>query len=150
MPLTANTPVLVIDSSVVVKWYLVDEDSAEDALALRSAFIEGRFRIAMPTIARYEIANALIVAHRRQRISQDQALQAVADVLTWDFAYVGTDELIIAAVDVAQRFDCALYDAAYLALAEQMGCGFVTADRALFQKAHAQASWATWLSTYSY
>ncbi len=144
---TVSTPVLVIDASVVVKWYLLDEDSAEDALALRSAFNEGRFSIAMPDVARYEVANALSVARRRRRISEAEARQAVADFLTWDFAYVGTDDLILSAVDVARRFDCALYDALYLALAETLACDFVTADRVLFEKAHPAASWAKWLGS---
>jgi predicted nucleic acid-binding protein len=148
MPQAANQQVLVVDSSVVVKWYLRDEEAVQAALALRSDFISGQFSIVMPDLGRYEIANALNVARRRDRISPDEAWRAVTDIFTWGFAFVGTDDIVLAAVDAARRFDCALYDAAYVALAERLGCNFITADRALFIKTRAQVPWAMLLDEY--
>jgi predicted nucleic acid-binding protein len=145
MQRTGSLPMRVIDASVIAKWYLRDEESAEDALALRSAFNEKRFSIVMPDIARYEVANALHVARRRKRISEEEAQLALADALTWDFTYVGTNDLILAAYDVAHRLNCALYDALYLALAEMLGCEFVTADRLFFDRTHSSAASVTLL-----
>jgi predicted nucleic acid-binding protein len=140
---------IVVDASIAVKWYLLDEDSPEDALALRSDFIAERFAIAMPDVARYEVANAINVARRRGRISHDGARQALSDFLAWDFAYLGGNDLILAAVAAAERVGCSLYDALYLALAESLGCDFVTADRALFERVHPAAAWIKWLGDYT-
>jgi predicted nucleic acid-binding protein len=136
---------IVLDASVVVKWYLLDEDSPEDALAVRMAFQQGRIAIVLPDVARYEVANALAVARKRGRIDHDKARQAMADFFSWGFACVGTNALILSAMDVAARVDCAVYDALYVALAEALGAPFVTADRALFRKVRPLAACVRWL-----
>jgi len=144
----SNAPVIVLDTSVAAKWYLLDEELQVEALSVHAAFDQGHISVTMPDVARYELANALNVARKRARIGEDEARQAIADFLAWDFTYVGTDDLILAAVDAARRFDCALYDALCLALAESLSCNFVTADRVLFDKARAAVSWVTWLGDY--
>jgi predicted nucleic acid-binding protein len=144
-----DVPLVVLDTSVTAKWYLLDEELQVEALSVHAAFDQGRISVTMPDVARYELANALSVARKRGRIGEAEAQQAIANFLSWDFTYVGTDDLILAAVDAARRFDCALSDALYLALAESIGCDLVTADRVLLAKAHPAASWVKWLGDYA-
>ena len=140
-----DLPLVVLDASVIVKWYLPGEQGAAEAARFQERYLSSIPRIVVPDVVRYEVANAVSVALRRGRISADDARQATADFLSWDFTYVGTNNLILAAADVAQRFDCAFYDALYLAVAETAGCDLVTADRGLFAKTHNHMSWVKWL-----
>jgi predicted nucleic acid-binding protein len=139
---------LVLDASVVVKWYVPGEDGTAEAVAFQDAFLANKVEIIMPDVVRYEVANALHVAERRKRIDADEARQALLDFLSWDFNYVGTDELLVAAMDTCGRLDCALYDALYLTLADSISADFVTADRTLVNKAHPTNSWAKWLGDF--
>ena len=140
-------PPIVLDASVVVKWYLPGENGASDAVAFQDEFLASKIEIMMPDLARYEIANAINVARRRGRISADEARQAIADFLSWDFTYVGTNDLIRAAADTALRLDCAVYDALYLALASSVGASLITADHVLFHRAHLTEPWVKWLGS---
>ena len=67
---------------------------------------------------------------------------------TWDFTLIGADDLILSALDVSRRFDCALHDGLYLALAEEQGVEFITADQELFNKTRDKASWIRWIGHY--
>ena len=136
---------LVADASVIAKWYLTDEESSTAAVALRTAFVEGRVSIAVPDLMCYEVANAIHVAHQRKRLKEQDAENAIEDLLAWDFVYSGVDEILAGAVAAAHRFGCALYDAAYVALAEQLDCDLVTADQRLVNKLQSQAPWVKWL-----
>ena len=49
---------LVIDSSVVIKWFSQEEDTNK-ALKIRSNFLRGEIILVVPDIQLYEIANAL-------------------------------------------------------------------------------------------
>lgn len=138
---------IVLDASVLVKWYLPGENGVAEALTFRDEFLATKIEIILPDLARYELASAINVARRRGRINADDARQAIADFLSWDFTYVGTDDLIRAAADTALRLDCTVYDALYLALASSMGAGLVTADNALFLRSHPTEPWVTLLGS---
>lgn len=139
---------LVADASVIAKWYLADEDSSREAIALRAAFSEGAVAIAVPDLMCYEVANAIYVAHQRGRLRAQDVERAVSDLLAWDFIYSSVDECLEDSLRIAQRLGCALYDAAYVALAAQLGCDLITADERLVRKVQPRASWVKWVCDY--
>ena len=49
---------IVVDASVVVKWF-VEERYSGEALTIRNSFIEGLIDIAVPSILYFEVLNAL-------------------------------------------------------------------------------------------
>ncbi len=50
--------VLVVDASVVVKWFVLEEYSDEAGL-LKRAYVEGLVDLASPSLLLYEVLNAL-------------------------------------------------------------------------------------------
>jgi predicted nucleic acid-binding protein len=120
----------VLDCSVAISWCLVDEnnDYANAILAIMpdaEAFVPGIWSL--------EIANVLLVAERRNRITQEQSEQAIVllqslliqvDTATDAFALGAT-------LALGRNVGLAAYDAAYLELALRLGLPLATLDTRL-------------------
>jgi predicted nucleic acid-binding protein len=121
---------LVIDASLTLSWDFEDErTSAADAL-LDQVTNTGAV---VPSLWRLETANGLQVAIRRKRIDvafRDRALTHLTRLpITVDAetdAYAWTTTL-----QLADRFQLTLYDAAYLELAQRRALPLATLDSAL-------------------
>ncbi len=121
---------LVVDASLTLSWYFEDERTpAADAL-LDQVTNTGAV---VPSLWRLETANGLQVAIRRKRIDvafRDRALTHLTrlpitvDAETDAHAWTTTLQL-------ADRFQLALYDAAYLELAQRRALPLATLDSAL-------------------
>jgi len=140
---------LVLDASVAAKWHLRDEDYREEALLLQTDYREGRVLLTAPDHIRYEVPNALRVAAHRGRISQQEGRAATAEFLSVGVRTVRTDELILAAYDVAVQVGCAFYDGLYLALAQATNSPLVYADDALRRRLAGSFPLALWIGDYS-
>jgi predicted nucleic acid-binding protein len=127
---------LVLDSSIAIAWCLPDEqapeaDEFQEVVAERGAMTTAHWPL--------EVANALTMAVRRQRIDQPfrdavlrdlAALPIILDDATADHAWGETLRL-------ADAHRLTLYDAAYLELAIRQGLPLATFDARL--RAAAQA-----------
>ncbi len=121
---------LVLDASVALTWHFEDEtsDYAEqilDRLAEDEAIV--------PTLWPLEIANGLILAERRERISPAKLARAIE--LSLDLR-VSLDRasaaLALGAVhELARSQGLSAYDAAYLELAMREGIPLATQDEDL-------------------
>lgn len=124
----ATPRILVVDSSVAVKWFLPDEAHGDRAWALLESHLAERVRLAAPDYMRIEVLNAL----RHRRLNADQVRRAAIALdgfsLTW---HTVSAALTVAAVDIAARHGLTLYDAAFVALAVELDVELVTADRRL-------------------
>lgn len=126
---------LVVDASVAVKWHLRDEGLVQEAEALLDRYLARRLTLAAPSFIRYELANTLEQARRQERITADQATKELVTFLQLRVhAEQDTDALVELARDVAERIGASVYDATYIAFAEQTGLGFVTDDRQLLTR----------------
>lgn len=122
---------VVLDASVVIKWFKPDEKSpaADQHLADHLAH---RASIFVPTLLRYEIANALWYSRRLSKAEIGEAISAL-DALR--LTYVNPDrDLLARALAISERLIVSVYDASYVALAEQLRCDFITADKKLRSK----------------
>lgn len=121
---------LVLDASSVLAWCFEDEGGPEaDALIDRVA-ASGAI---VPAIWPLEVANALVVAQRRGRITGDDSasylgmlgeLPVIVDGATASHAFHET-------IALARDLGLSAYDAAYLELAARTGLPIATADGAL-------------------
>ncbi len=128
---------LVIDGSTAIGFVLKDEQEPLAARAL--AVLESGMETLAPAHWCVEVANGLLMAERRKRVSQADitealnllmALPVIADDQTAQRA--GSDT-----VALARQYDLTIYDAAYLELAMRRGATLATADRQLARAAKA-------------
>lgn len=120
---------VVLDTSVVIKWFRQGEVLAERALALRAAYLEGHSLISVPTLLAYELANVLRYKGDLTTAQVEDAVQSLFDMgLTWEAPSAPT---IRRAVALARDLDTTVYDATFAALAENLEATFITADERL-------------------
>lgn len=119
-----NEAVVVLDASVGVKWFRDEAGSIEAADLLR-LHASREIRLAVPVVFLQEV---LDVARRTGGIG---GARRVLDAVSRDeILVVGADaEFLHHALDMCERLDCTVYDAAAPALAELLGARLVSADR---------------------
>lgn len=124
----------VIDASVALAWLMQDEHSPESDRLFESMPGEGAF---VPSLWRLEVANALQVAVRRNRIDvhyRDGAIQRLSrlpiEVDPETDAHAWTTTL-----HLAHRHNITVYDAAYLELALRRGVPLASRDQHLVKAA---------------
>ncbi len=121
---------IVLDSSVVLKWIFDEEDAYGRAMKFRRMHISGEEVIVVPSLFFYEIANVLATKTRLSNIE-------VADFFLtfWNFDLevfsFGLEEFLNG-IALSRQYRISLYDAAYIELAKKLKCNFVTADRRLY------------------
>ncbi len=120
----------MVDTSVAFKWFLeCGEEFVEEAYAVLDEQIEGRVSLAAPASMPVELANAL----RYSKHDRDDVLAALEDLdLTHVELFEPTSQRLHAAAELAYRHGLSIYDALFLALAEELACPLVTADRRAF------------------
>jgi predicted nucleic acid-binding protein len=122
---------VVPDASVLLKWVLrsADEDAErEPSLALKSAWLEGRVEITVPTLWIFEVGNVLGL---KQPAAADALLSAIADLALPEeppASYAAS------AFRLMRLYGVTFYDAAYHALAIARDGTFLTADRRYVRK----------------
>jgi len=121
----------VLDASVVLKWFLNEEES-EIALKFREDYLAGICSLAFPDLILYEVPNAL---KYQKPFSLNSSIMAVGALIDLGVdIIVPTKTLIQRALEVAYKKNITYYDAAYIALAEELSYKFVTADSKLYNK----------------
>jgi predicted nucleic acid-binding protein len=92
-----------------------------------------------------EVVRVLQMGVRDKRYSADEGIERVQAFRGLPITYVANDLLLEGAFRLASRFQMALYDALYVALADAVDAPFLTADRRLFnlsrQRGIARVSW---------
>ena len=126
------TPV-VLDTGVMVKVYVVEQDSSKATALLREAS-EGRYRLAAPDFMAIEFGNVLWKYVRRTVLSEEEAWQALGDFPHDRIEWLPAHLLLKDALRFALEYDIAVYDGAFMAGAERLAVDLVTSDEALYRK----------------
>jgi len=121
----------VIDSSIALAWALPDETSKEAERFLSR--ISMRSILWVRALWWYEMANALLMAQRRKRLTEAERIRLTE---LYRKLPIRTDVMLDS--DIMWRFqtlgieyDLSAYGAAYLELAQRRGLGLATVDRPL-------------------
>jgi predicted nucleic acid-binding protein len=116
---------VVLDASVVLKWFSPEQRGSAEARKLRSEYEAGRLYVSVPALLSLELVN---VAGRRWRWDE-AALVELAEAFVDLLFEVGEPELRSVASWVSRGLTT--YDAVYVALAEERGLALVTDDEAI-------------------
>jgi predicted nucleic acid-binding protein len=123
---------IVADASFCGAWILADEisDKAEDLL---KQILKGSLELVVPALWHYEMNNLLRSAHRRQRLTEEDAREALetlnqVPLVIEDLPEGPARKRIL---HLAFQFDLSSYDAAYLELSDRHKIPLHTADAKL-------------------
>lgn len=126
---------LVIDASIGVK-ALLQEHNSSKAWQLCDDFRKGIHQLFAPDLYFLEVGNVLVMAQRSGKITQNDLLLFYGDLIRNQPIIAPSTSLFPRAFDIAARIRVSLYDATYLALAEQESCPLLTEDVKLINAAH--------------
>ena len=118
---------LVLDTSVSIKFYL-PEEWREEALALLAAVGESRVKLLVPSTVQPELFNALWQQHRRGMLSREEVGEYWGDFSVTSVDLYAPEDLMPRAAQIALKTGVIIYDALFLALAEDAETLLVTAD----------------------
>ena len=141
---------VVVDTSVALKWVIVEPDS-NLAVQLLEEWNNREILIIAPALLAYEITNALYQRVRRSDISFERCKQALMGFtsVSIEFDFSQDFSLSSRAAELANLYNLpATYDAHYLALAEREQCEFWTADKRMWNSIKGKLSWVRWLADY--
>ncbi|MBI3023134.1 MAG: type II toxin-antitoxin system VapC family toxin [Thaumarchaeota archaeon] len=121
---------VVVDASVVVKWF-VEEEFEKEALKLRDSYVEGAISLSSPALMPFEVMNGLQVANNNEQFLTD-ATESLTQYGIRLFLPLGP--YLSDTMKVSGRSSVSTYDASYVALAERLGCLLYTADTELINR----------------
>ena len=124
-------PAVLLDTSVVVKWFVPEEDS-EKALSLRRAQEDRELQLYAPEVLVMELANALRYSSEFSAGEITEALETPFElnILLIPFSL----DALNSAVTLSMEHDLAVYDAYFLALAQALEIPLITADRRMLSR----------------
>ena len=118
---------IVLDSSIAFKFFVAEPGSADALELLREGAIAPEFVIV-------ETLNAAWKLFHRGQLSSGQAEQIANELPSYFSELVSGASLARPALRIAIELDHPVYDAFYVALAEERGTIMVTADDRLYRK----------------
>ncbi len=119
---------LVIDSSMTLGWVYADERTSASTEILHRVHREGAW---VPTIWRFEIANALQFGVKKKRITKSERTDLLADLHAMNISIDPHSNLHAwgETLDLTDRFRLTTYDASYVELALRRHLPLATLDR---------------------
>ena len=141
---------IVIDSSVVLKWYLADEEYSQKALSLLDKYVSNELDILAPSLLEYEVINGLMIAKKRGRIQEKKVLTAIDGFISLELKLKNLFLYYPKVIHYCKVYDRSAYDASYLALANEEGISLVTADKGLYNVVKKDLKWVKWLGDFNF
>lgn len=122
---------VVLDASVVIKWFSFEEYS-DKALKLMEMYEEGYVELLAPSLLLYEVINALRYNPGFGIKDVKEALTAIEDLQIR--LYPPQKDLMDLSIELAFTYGFTIYDSFYIAVAEISGSTFYTADEEVVRK----------------
>lgn len=129
----------VLDTSVVVKWFL-QEPGTEAAEWYLERILSEEAKAIVPSSLFYELANVLWV-RRRDGLTEEAGRKVWNELERVPLDIANWRELFPDAITVAFRHEISVYDAVFVSLAEHRSCDLVTADEKLIEKLRQTCTW---------
>jgi predicted nucleic acid-binding protein len=136
---------VVIDASVVLKWYLADEKYSQKALSLLEKYLSNELDILAPSLLEYELINGVVIAQRRGRIRKEKILTAIDGFVSLEINLKSLQFYYPRVLHYCEVYKCSAYDASYLALSDEEGISLITADEGLYDVVKKGLKWVKWI-----
>jgi predicted nucleic acid-binding protein len=134
---------IVVDANLALS-YVIPLPYSQLAMTHFDQWAQAQARLVVPVLWRYEVLSGLRKAISMKMLTLEQAITSFKTLQDMDLEEIPSSEKGIAEIlGWAERLhQVVAYDAVYLALSEQIGAEFWTADRRLANAAHAAgADW---------
>lgn len=129
----------VLDTSVVVKWFL-EEEGTDRADHYLQDLVDGTARIVVPSSLFSEVANVFWV-RRREGLSESEAQAFWSELMDLPLEMIEAASLQSEALALGFREQVSPYDATFVVLARQLECDLITADMPLWRKVQGTCPW---------
>jgi predicted nucleic acid-binding protein len=125
----------VLDNSVSAAWCFSDESNGYTEGVFKSVAQDGG--AIAPSLWPIELANVLVVAERKKRITTEQREAFLKNLAGLDIEVqaLSTDQIFYEGIKLATAHGLSVYDATYLGLAMQQRLPLATQDEALIRAA---------------
>ncbi|MDA2921430.1 type II toxin-antitoxin system VapC family toxin [Desulfobacterota bacterium AH_259_B03_O07] len=122
--------IFVIDNSVVMSWCFKDESNNYGDIVLDNL---QKSTAVVPPVWPLEVANVLLVAERRKRLSEADTIRFVTllNQLPITVEEGQSEKMMLEILALAREHKLSSYDASYLDLAMRKGLSIATLDRGL-------------------
>ncbi len=140
---------IVTDASVVLKWYLEDEEYGQKALSILDKYISNELDILAPSLLEYEVINGLIIAKKRGRIQEKKLLLGIDGFASLELKLINLSLYYPKVIHYCKVYDLSAYDASYLALADEENIPFVTADKGIHNVTKKELKRVEWLGDFN-
>ena len=120
-----DTPSVVVDSSVVIKWLnQVDEKHLEQSNLLLNQLERAAIIIFAPELVKYEMGNALL---KGKQLSQSESADALNLFYGLPLQLLEMNEdLAVSSYRIAHQYGITFYDTVFLALAQKLNCPLIS------------------------
>lgn len=126
----------VVDASVVIQLLITDQNSNEvEALFDRVSYGD---KLIVPEFGLMECTNVLWKHVRFQGLSQADAEGLVQDLIALDVTITPTIGLMPRALEIGLKYQLAVYDSVYIALASKLQHPLITIDQRQAKAAQAE------------
>lgn len=138
---------LVVDSSVAIKWFIVEPHSPQ-ARRILTDYQNGAINFHAPDLINAEFGNIVWKKHIFQGLAADDAQAIINGFTKLSFALTSTANILDDAYRLAITYRRSVYDSLYLALSIREQCRFVTADEKMCNAISSSFSNLIWLGNW--
>lgn len=136
---------IVIDASVALKWYLSDEEDGPQAIHLLTHYVSNELDILAPSLLEYEVINGLLIAQRKGRVKEEKVNTAMDGFMHLEIKLIGLSLIYTKLLRYCRMYNRSVYDASYLAVADENEIPLITADEGLYNAVKKDLKWVKWL-----
>jgi predicted nucleic acid-binding protein len=139
---------VVVDSSVAVKWFVVEPYSAE-ARSILDGYRSGEVTLLAPDLIYAEFGNIIWKKHQFQGLAERDAALIIGAFQKLTLSLTSSAVLLEQAYHLAVTHHRTVYDAMYLALSLRERCRYVTADEKLVNSVGTAFPNAIWIGNWT-
>lgn len=139
---------LVIDSSVAIKWFVVELNSV-DARRILDDYQTGLVFFSAPDLIYAEVGNIVWKKQTIQGLSAADAQDIISSFRAINFNVTPASDLLEDAYQLAVKYQRTVYDSLYLALSLREQCQLITADERLVNSVTSSLPNVIWLPRWS-